>query len=276
MQRGGLKLRRGAAFHVHHLGTFVGDDERALELPEAFRVDAEVCLQRLLELHALRNVNERSAGKHRAVESGKLVVAGRDHLAEPWTENFLVLLQAFGRVDEDHSLFGELLLHVRVGRLRIVLRLNARKERALLLGDAETLECFEHFFGHLVPRTLRLFAIGKIIADVVEVDVIKILGRPVGGHRFFVEDLERLMAELAHPLRIVLHIADVIDRLFRKAAAGIVLVALGKGEIALAAIDVDRFAGFVIESGGGVFVGHGKCWLRFAMHYAMAASLRKS
>ena len=39
-------------------------------------------------------------------------------------------------------------------------------------------------------------------------------------------------------------------------AAGVELVALGKGEIALAAVDVDRLVGFVVESGGG-FVGHG-------------------
>ena len=58
VQRRGLELRRGAAFHVHDLGAFVGDDERALELAEVLRVDAEVGLQRLLHLHALRHVDE--------------------------------------------------------------------------------------------------------------------------------------------------------------------------------------------------------------------------
>ena len=142
VQRGGLEFRRGAAFHVHHLGAFVGDDERALELAEVLRVDAEVGLQRLLQLHALRDVDERAAGKHRAVERGELVVAGRDHLAEPRAENFLVLLQAFGGVDEDDALFGELLLDVRVGGLGVELGLHAGEERAFLLGNAEPLEGF--------------------------------------------------------------------------------------------------------------------------------------
>ena len=98
VQGGGLELRRGAAFHVHHLGALVGDDERALELAEVLRVDAEVGLQRLLQLHALRDVDERAAGEDRAVEGGELVVAGRDDLAEPRAEDLLVLLQALGGV----------------------------------------------------------------------------------------------------------------------------------------------------------------------------------
>ena len=57
----GLEFRRGAAFHVHHLRAFVGDDEGALELAEGFRVDAEIGLQRLFQLHALRDVDERTA-----------------------------------------------------------------------------------------------------------------------------------------------------------------------------------------------------------------------
>ena len=63
VQRGGLELRRGAAFHVHHLRAFVGDDERALELAEVLRVDAEVGLQRMLHFHARRHVDERAAAE---------------------------------------------------------------------------------------------------------------------------------------------------------------------------------------------------------------------
>ena len=63
VQRGRLEFRRGAAFHVHHLRAFIGDDERALELPEVLRIDAEVGLERVLHLHARRHVDERAAAR---------------------------------------------------------------------------------------------------------------------------------------------------------------------------------------------------------------------
>src|SRR5204862_8110389 len=62
------ELRRRATLHVDNLRTFVGDDEGALELAEVFRVDPEVGLKRLRDLYAGRNVNERPAGKHGAVQ----------------------------------------------------------------------------------------------------------------------------------------------------------------------------------------------------------------
>ena len=45
--------RGGAAFDVMHLGPFVDDDQRPLELAHVLGVDAEVGLQRELDLHAL-------------------------------------------------------------------------------------------------------------------------------------------------------------------------------------------------------------------------------
>ena len=58
MQGRGLELWRCAAFHVHDLAAFVGNDERALELAEALRVDAEVGLERMLHFYAGGHVNE--------------------------------------------------------------------------------------------------------------------------------------------------------------------------------------------------------------------------
>ena len=160
VQGGGLEFRRGAAFHVHQLGTLVGDDERALELAEVLRVDAEVGLQRLFELQAFWNVDERPAREDCRIQRGEFIVSGGDHLAEPRAENLLVLLQAFGRVAEDDALFGEFFFDVRVGGLRVKLGFDAREEGALLLGNAEALEGFQNIGGHIVPRTLRLFAVG--------------------------------------------------------------------------------------------------------------------
>ena len=50
---------RRAALDVVHLAALVGDDQRALELAHVLRVDAEVGLQRHLDLHARRHVDER-------------------------------------------------------------------------------------------------------------------------------------------------------------------------------------------------------------------------
>ena len=57
-KRGGVELRRGAAFHVGQLRAFVADDERALELAEVLGVDPEVSLERMFHLHSRRDVNE--------------------------------------------------------------------------------------------------------------------------------------------------------------------------------------------------------------------------
>src|SRR6478735_1423170 len=237
VQRRGGELRGGAALHVNDLGTFVGDDERALELPEVFRVDAEVGLQRLRHLHARGHVDERSAGEHRAVERGELVVAGRDDLAEEFLEDLRVLAEAFRRVDEDHALLRDDVLDVRVGGLGVELRLHAREELALLFGNAETLEGLLDVVRHLVPRARGLLALREIVTDLVEMDVLEVLRRPMRGHGFRKEGLEGIEAELEEPGRLILHLADIADGLFGQANArveGIVDVVL---EVALGLVD---------------------------------------
>ena len=259
VQRRCLEFRRGAAFHIHYLGAFVGDDEGALELAEGFRIDAEIGLQRLLELYALGDVDEGAAGKHRAVEGGILIVAGGNDFPEPRAEDFLMLFEPLRGSHEDHPLFGEFLFHVGVGGLGVELGLNSCEESAFLLRDAEALEGFENIGGNIIPRTLRLFPVGEVEADFVVVDVFEILGRPVRGCRLAFENGERFVAELAHPIGILLHVADVIDSRGGKTPSGVELIALRKGEIALRAVDVDRFVRFLVEEGGGcVFCEHGK------------------
>src|SRR5205807_10559048 len=68
--------------------SFIGDDERALELTEILGVYAEVSLQRMFHPHAGRHVNERAAAENGAVERGKFVIGDRDDFAEPFPENF--------------------------------------------------------------------------------------------------------------------------------------------------------------------------------------------
>src|SRR4051794_9339071 len=82
MQRRRIKLRRGAAFHVSQFGTFVADDECALELSKVLGVDAEVGLERVLYLHSRWHVNERSAAEDGGVQRTEFVVANRYDLSE--------------------------------------------------------------------------------------------------------------------------------------------------------------------------------------------------
>ena len=79
------------------------------------------------------------------------------------------------------------------------------------------------------------------------------------GHGLVLEDFERLVTELAHPIRVVLHVADVIDGLRRDAEAGVEFVALGESEVA-SVIDLD--VGDVVVWGSDHDV---KCW-RVSVH----------
>ena len=87
-------------------------------------------------------------------------------------------MQAFGRADKDDALLADGLLDVRVGRFAVELRFDAGEELALLLGNAEPLEGALDVVGNFVPRALRSCALGEVIADLVEVDVLEILGSP--------------------------------------------------------------------------------------------------
>ena len=87
MQGSGIELGRGATFHVSHFRAFIDNDEGPLKLSEIFGIDPEVGLQRVLHFHAGRNVDERAAAEDGGVQRAELVVPGRDHFAEPLSEN---------------------------------------------------------------------------------------------------------------------------------------------------------------------------------------------
>ena len=147
---GGVHGRR-AALDVVHLGALVGDDQRALELAHVLRVDAEVGLQRHLDVHAGRHVDERAAGPHRGVEGGELVVVGRDDLGPVLLDELGVLLQRGVHVAEDDALALEVLPVAVEDDLGLVLRGDAGEVLPLGLGDAELLVGVLDGVGELVP-----------------------------------------------------------------------------------------------------------------------------
>ena len=53
--------RGGAAFNVVNGGTFIDDDQCAFKLSHVLAIDSEISLQRKLNLHPFRNVDERTA-----------------------------------------------------------------------------------------------------------------------------------------------------------------------------------------------------------------------
>jgi len=96
VQRRGIKLWRCATFHVGHFRTFIGDDERTLELAKIFGVDAEISLERMFHFHPRRDVNERAAAEHSGIQGAEFIVADWDDLAEPFPENLGMILEALG------------------------------------------------------------------------------------------------------------------------------------------------------------------------------------
>ena len=114
-----------------------------------------------------------------------------------------MLAQAGVHVLEDHALLLEVLADLVVDDLRLVLRADAGEVLPLGLGDAELVERVLDVVGDLVPGAALLLGRAHEVVDVLEVDLVHVAARPA-RHRARLEVLERLEAEVAHPLRLVL------------------------------------------------------------------------
>ena len=155
-----------------------------------------------------------------------------------------MLFKSLGAADKDNALFADCSLDVGVGRLAVELGLHTGKELPLLLRDTEALKGFLDIIGHVVPTALGLLSLREVVADVLEDDVLEILGRPVGRHRLLKELAIALLAERPYPVGIFLHVADVVDGGLCEANAGIKGVIHFVAEIAHGAVDVDLWLGF--------------------------------
>ena len=92
MQGSGIELWRGAAFHVGHFRAFVDNDEGTFKLSEIFGIDPEVGLERVAHFYSGRDVDERSSAEDSRVQRAEFVIARRNYFAEPFSENFRVIL----------------------------------------------------------------------------------------------------------------------------------------------------------------------------------------
>src|ERR1044071_3823719 len=121
VQGSGVELRSGATFHVSQLRTFVANNESALELAEVRGVNSKVGLKWVLYLHSRWNVDEGTTAEDRRVKRAEFVIPNWDHFAEPFSENFGMILQSFGRSNKDDPLFADCLLDVGVNRFAVEL-----------------------------------------------------------------------------------------------------------------------------------------------------------
>ena len=217
-----------AAFDVMHLGPFIDDNQRPLELAHLRGVDAEIGLQGELDLHPRRHVDERPARPDRRIQGGKLVVGGGNQGAEILPHQVGIVAQAGIHVAEDHALLGQLLLERAVDHLALVLGLHAGEELLLRLRDAQLVEGALDLGGHVVPGAALLADGLEVVVDFLEVD-----GDPPAPlrHGLGLEDLQALEPEVAHPRRLALHVRNFGDDAAVESLAGLEDVFLVVAEV---------------------------------------------
>ena len=158
-----------------------------------------------------------------------------------------MLAKTLGGVDENDALFGDDFLDVGVGGFGVELGFDAGEEFALLLGDAEALEGFFDVVGDFVPGAFRFLTLREVVADFLKIDILEVLRRPVRGHGHREEFFQRLEAKLEDPRCLFFDRADVADRVFAEAGAGVEGVLHVVGEI----------TGGLVDADGGIFHGGG-------------------
>jgi hypothetical protein len=209
VQRVGRVDRCRAPFDVVHVGTFVRDDQRPLELAHVLGVDPEVSLERDVDVHARWHVDERATRPHRRVQRGELVVVRRDQRAEVLLHQVRVIAERRVHVGEQDTDVVELLLDLVVDDLGLVLRRNPAEVLLLGLGDPELVPRALDVLGQFLPVLGLLLGRADEVVDVGEVDVGQIGAPP--RHRTPLEVLQRLQPELAHPVRLGLQRRDLLD-----------------------------------------------------------------
>ena len=194
----------------------------------------------MLEFNPFGHVNERTSGKYRAVQGGEFVVSRGNDFSKPWAEDIFMVFQAFRGVDEDDALAAEFLLHVGVGGFRVVLGFHARQKLAFLFRNPQAFESALYVLRYVVPASFGPFSVGKVVADLGEIYFFNIRRSPVGGHGLAFKNGKRVFAELAHPFRVVLDVADIVNGGLRQAVTGIKFMALREGEVSFAPVEVKQ------------------------------------
>jgi hypothetical protein len=136
-----------------------------------------------------------------------------------------------------------------VDDLGVVLGRDPGEELLLGLGDAQLVERALDVLGHVVPVVDRSLARREVVVDLVEVDAVQQLLVAPLRHGLGQEGVQRAVAELAHPVRLVLEPGDHLHGLVVEALGRLLQEQLRIGEpVLLAVVDVQV---------GDAFGGHG-------------------
>src|SRR5690625_717441 len=160
--------RRRAPLDIVCIRPLIGDDQGPLELTELLGIHTEVSLERRIDRHTLRDVDEGSTRPDRRVQRRKLVVTRGDDSAEVLTEELGVELETILDRLEDDTLILPLLLERVVDHLRLVLSTDTSEDPLLGLRDTETLEGLLDLGRNVVPRTLHPLLRLEVEVDLIE------------------------------------------------------------------------------------------------------------
>ncbi len=135
-------------------GPFVDNDQRPLELAHVFRIDAEIGLQRKINVHARRNVNERAPRPDGRVEGRELVVTRGNDRGKILPEQVGIIFESRVGVGKDDTFLREVFLQAAVDDFRLVLRLDAGEVFLFRLGNSQAVVGFADVFGDVAPVPL--------------------------------------------------------------------------------------------------------------------------
>ena len=170
-------------------------------------------------MHAGRHIDKAAAAPDGAVERGELVVSGRDDGGEILLDDILVLAQAAVHIEEDDAQLLPLFLQAVVDDFGLILGADPGQKLTLRFRNAKPVEGALDVLRHVVPAFALFLGRTQIVENVVKVDAAQV-GAP-GRHRLGEEYIQRLVPELAHPIRFILDIRDLIDHLMRHAFLGL-------------------------------------------------------
>src|SRR5690606_15653091 len=206
--------RCGTTFQVADVGTFIGNDQRALELSGVEFVDTEIGGQLHRAAYALGDIDEGAIGEHRGVQRRIIVVLLWHNGTQVLLDQFRVIADGIADRAEDHPRLRQLLaeggdngdgveyyVHGDTGQLLLLMQRNPE----LLVGAKQ--------LGIDLVQTLGTVchALGRgEVGDILEVDF-RILDVSPGRLFHLAPGAIGLQAPLKHPLRLLLAGGDEAD-----------------------------------------------------------------
>ena len=208
--------RRGAAFEIADGGTFIGNDQRPLELAGARAVDAEVGRQLHRAANAFRDVAERPVREDGRVERGEKVVGVRNDRSQVLANQIRMVLNRVRERTEDDTDLRQLGAERRGHRDRVEDRIDGDARKALLLveRDAQLGKCGAHLRIDLVERVQFLLLLRRRVVNdglVIDWTVLHVGPRRLFHRRPVTKGLE---AKIKHPLRLFFLRRDESDDVF--------------------------------------------------------------